>query len=137
MMLAGCLFGGAAVVLDPEAKSVLMPFPHLQADPSERVEREEIADNDNIGGKKASFSSYLMTHNIRVTIFVLALGMTWGVGTVAVLFANGVMLGAVVADYLAAGETAFLFGWLLPHGAVEIPADAARGAGRTYSWRQP
>ena len=129
LMLAGCLFGGAAVALDPEAKSTLMPFPHLQMDPSERVEREEIGEKDDIGGRKASFSSYLMTHNIRVTIFVLALGMTWGVGTVAVLFSNGVMLGAVVADYLAAGETAFLFGWLLPHGAVEIPAVLLGGQG--------
>ena len=25
-------------------------------------------------------------------------------------------------DYLLAGQAAFLFGWLLPHGVVEIPA---------------
>ncbi len=122
VMLAGCLFGGGATVLDTEAKSILMPFPHLQTDPSERVKMEESETPDLVGSQKASFSSYLMTHNIRVTIFVLALGMTWGIGTVAVLFANGVMLGAVIADYVFSGETLFLFGWLLPHGAVEIPA---------------
>jgi uncharacterized membrane protein SpoIIM required for sporulation len=48
--------------------------------------------------------------------------MTWGVGTVLLLFSNGVMLGAVVADYLQAGQSAFLVGWLLPHGAIEIPS---------------
>jgi uncharacterized membrane protein SpoIIM required for sporulation len=32
------------------------------------------------------------------------------------------MLGAVAVDYLLAGQAPFLFGWLLPHGAVEIPA---------------
>jgi uncharacterized membrane protein SpoIIM required for sporulation len=48
--------------------------------------------------------------------------MTFGVGTLIVLFYNGVILGAVVVDYVAAGETVFLLGWLLPHGAVEIPA---------------
>jgi uncharacterized membrane protein SpoIIM required for sporulation len=39
-----------------------------------------------------------------------------------VLFYNGIILGAVSFDYIAAGETKFLAGWLLPHGAVEIPA---------------
>src|SRR5947207_264001 len=63
-----------------------------------------------------------MTHNTQVSIFTLALGMTWGVGTMIMLFYNGVILGAVAADYLLAGQTKFLFGWLLPHGSFEIPA---------------
>src|SRR2546426_11363809 len=48
--------------------------------------------------------------------------MTWGVGTIIMLFYNGVILGAVAADYLLAGQTKFLAGWLLPHGSFEIPA---------------
>ena len=32
------------------------------------------------------------------------------------------ILGAVAVDYMAAGQTRFLLGWLLPHGAIEIPA---------------
>ena len=48
--------------------------------------------------------------------------MTWGVGTIILLFTNGVMLGAVALDYMLAGETRFLLGWLLPHGVIEIPA---------------
>jgi uncharacterized membrane protein SpoIIM required for sporulation len=35
---------------------------------------------------------------------------------------NGIFLGVVSVDYLMAGEVKFLLGWLLPHGAVEIPA---------------
>ena len=38
------------------------------------------------------------------------------------LFYNGVILGAVGYDYIHAGEAQFLLGWLLPHGAIEIPA---------------
>ena len=123
--LAGCLFGALAVWLDPSAKSVLMPFPHLQTDPGERVAQEEkqASREDPLGAEqKTAFSGYLMTHNTRVSIFVLALGMTWGVGTLLLLFYNGVVIGAVAADYVAAGQTRFLLGWLLPHGAVEIPA---------------
>jgi len=48
--------------------------------------------------------------------------MTWGIGTVLVLYSNGVMLGAVAADYIWADQSLFLAGWLLPHGVIEIPA---------------
>jgi uncharacterized membrane protein SpoIIM required for sporulation len=33
-----------------------------------------------------------------------------------------VILGAVAFDYVHAGQTIFLIGWLLPHGVIEIPA---------------
>lgn len=120
--LAGCAFGGFALALDPAAKPVLMPFPHLQQDPSERVAEEESATRDRLTGHKTSFSAFLMTHNIRVSIFTLALGMTWGIGTFVILFYNGIMVGAVSVDFVLAGQSKFLVGWLLPHGAVEIPA---------------
>lgn len=120
--IAGCAFGGLALAFDPEAKAVLMPFPQLQGDPRERVATESQTVRDKLQGSKATFSSALMTHNTRVSILALALGMTWGVGTVILLFYNGVILGAVAVDYVLAGQTTFLLGWLLPHGAFEIPA---------------
>jgi uncharacterized membrane protein SpoIIM required for sporulation len=120
--LAGCVFGGLAMAFDPESKSVLMPFSHLQGDPADRVAEEELATSDRLSGAKTSFSAFLMTHNTKVSIFALALGMTWGVGTMLLLFYNGVILGAVAVDYIRAGQTKFLLGWLMPHGVVEIPA---------------
>jgi len=124
LFLAGAIFGSLALALDPSAKPVLMPFSHLLGDPSERVATEE-ADNlkgDVMAGGKSSFSAYLMTHNIKVALLALALGMTLGVGTGILLFYNGVSIGAVIFDYFAAGEGVFLVAWLLPHGSVEIPA---------------
>ena len=120
--MAGCAFGGFAVALDPESKPALMPFSHLLQDPAKRVAEEESATTDRLAGRKTSFSAYLMTHNTKVSIFTLALGMTWGVGTIIMLFYNGIMLGAVAVDYAAAGQTKFLLGWLLPHGVIEIPS---------------
>lgn len=119
---AGVAFGGAAIVFDQEAKEVLMPFSHLAGDPSERVASEESAEKDRLRGQKAAFSGQLMTHNSRVSIFTMGLGITWGIGTVIMLFYNGAILGAVALDYIMAGEIRFLFGWLMPHGAIEIPA---------------
>ena len=52
----------------------------------------------------------------------MALGLTFGTGTLVLLFHNGVILGAVATDYIAGGQGVFLAGWLLPHGSVEIPA---------------
>src|SRR6185312_16347788 len=120
--IAGCAFGGLAIAFDPDSKPVIMPFSHLLEDPATRVADEESATRDRLEGQKTSFSAQLMTHNTKVSIFTLALGMTWGVGTVILLFYNGVILGAVALDYIHAGQTKFLLGWLMPHGVIEIPA---------------
>lgn len=121
-LTVGAVLGAVLLHLDPDAKRVLLPFDHLQGDPKERVAWER--DQAGLRGAqpKAAFSSALMTNNTKVSISAMALGMTWGIGTLVVLFYNGVILGAVVLDYVAAGETTFLLGWLLPHGAVELPA---------------
>lgn len=120
--LAGCLFGWFALRMDPQNKAILLPFAHLQMSPSERVAQEERATGDRLQGHKATLAAALMTHNTQVTILAMALGMTFGFGTLVVLFYNGVILGAVATDYILGGQTLFLAGWLLPHGAVEIPA---------------
>jgi uncharacterized membrane protein SpoIIM required for sporulation len=41
---------------------------------------------------------------------------------VILIFYNGVILGAIICDYVRAGQSVFLMGWLLPHGVIEIPA---------------
>jgi uncharacterized membrane protein SpoIIM required for sporulation len=63
-----------------------------------------------------------MTHNTQVSITAMGLGLTWGIGTIVLLFYNGVILGAVILDYVRADQSVFLAGWLLPHGSFEIPA---------------
>jgi len=120
--MVGVVFGMGAIAFDPESKEVIMPFSHLMGDPSERVAKEEAAVDDRLEGQKSTFAGHLMTHNTKVSIFAMALGMTWAVGTIVLLFYNGIILGAVVLDYVRAGESVFLAGWLLPHGSIEIPA---------------
>jgi uncharacterized membrane protein SpoIIM required for sporulation len=126
--LLGC-FLGSVFVLNPEAKRTLLPYAHLRIDPAERVqaERETYEEAgqegfDPLAGRKAQGTAFYIVNNTRVAFTTIALGMTWGIGTIAVLFANGVLLGAVCMDYAAAGQGVFLTGWLLPHGATEIPA---------------
>jgi uncharacterized membrane protein SpoIIM required for sporulation len=129
LFFGGAVFGALAIAYDSDSKSVLMPFSHLLGDPSDRVAEEEARKEDHMDGSKSAFSAQLMTHNTQVAIFTLALGMTFGVGTSILLFYNGVLIGAVIMDYILAGESVFLVGWLLPHGSVEIPAILLAGQG--------
>ena len=140
---AGTLFGIAAITIDEDAKAVLMPFSHLMGDPADRVAKEESVQKDRLAGHKSTFSSQLIANNTRVSIFAMALGISWGIGTIIVLFSNGVMLGAVIADYVIAGQSGFLAGWLIPHGVIEIPAIVLAGqaglvlAGSIIGWGKP
>ena len=122
LTLAGCVFGAFALQTDTEAKQVLMPFEGLRVTPSERVARENRLQGKQLSGHKGSFSAELMTHNTQVALTTAALGVTFGAGTIISLFYNGVILGAVAFDYIHDGQLAFLAGWLLPHGVIEIPA---------------
>jgi uncharacterized membrane protein SpoIIM required for sporulation len=125
--LVGCAFGGLATAFDPDSRHVTMPFGHDQLRPSQRVAQEETRTADRLEGNKSTFSAMLITHNIKVSIFALALGMTYAFGTILLLFYNGVILGAIAVDYVADGQTSFLLGWLTPHGVIEIPAILVAG----------
>lgn len=122
LFLVGCAFGAVALKIDPTAKATLLPFGHGQQTPTERVKKEMVDQGKNISQARGRFSAQLMTHNTRVAFFTLGLGMTFGLGTIVLLFYNGVIMGAISVDYIADGQLVFLLGWILPHGSVEIPA---------------
>jgi uncharacterized membrane protein SpoIIM required for sporulation len=129
--MVGVLFGSFAVMLDEEAKEAVLPamFANHLGDPAKRVAAEESAQKDRMADHHATFASQLMANNISVSIRALAFGMTYGIGTIVLLFYNGVILGLVGIDYIMAGQSVFLAGWLLPHGAIEIPAILIAGQG--------
>jgi uncharacterized membrane protein SpoIIM required for sporulation len=131
LTIAGATFGAVVIVANSQSKATLMPFPNLMEKPHERVAREEKEQSakkgDRMANVKGTFSAELMTHNIRVSLLTLAMGMTWGVGVVSLLFYNGVILGAVACDYVRDGQATFLMGWLMPHGVIEIPAILVAG----------
>ncbi len=125
--VVGCAFGALALAIDPEARAVTLPFGHADMDPAQRVADEEHDQGQGLSGHMATMSGWLMQNNIKVSVLALALGCTWGIGTMIVMFSNGVYLGAIIVDYLRAGQGVFLAGWLLPHGSVEIPAILVAG----------
>ena len=124
--LAGFVVGGVAILGDRDNREILLPFAHLHGTPTERVRQEEKEAGGGLARHKAQFqtrfATALMANNIKVTINALALGLTYGLGTVVILFYNGAILGGVCVDYIADGQLVFLLGWLMPHGVVELPA---------------
>lgn len=129
--LVGVIFGGFAVALDEDAKEAVLPamFANHLGDPAKRVAEEESAKEQRVAGMHSTFATALMKNNISVSIRAVAFGMMWGLGTMILLFYNGVILGLIALDYMLAGQTIFLLGWLLPHGVVEIPAVLVAGQG--------
>jgi uncharacterized membrane protein SpoIIM required for sporulation len=54
--------------------------------------------------------------------------LTYGVGTSALLFYNGVPLGALAVEDHQAGRGLFFWAWILPHGIPEITEIIIAGA---------
>lgn len=125
--VAGVLFGWTATAIDPDLTRVFLPPEHLVQTPSERVAELEEMERTGVTpagglGHHATFSSFLFTHNIRVSIFAFGLGLTFGVGTLVLLFYNGALLGSIAQAYLADGVFEFFVAWVGPHGSIEIPS---------------
>jgi uncharacterized membrane protein SpoIIM required for sporulation len=121
LTVLGAFVGAALLALEPRTRPWLLIYGHAEQTPSERVAREE-SHAPGVTGHEASFAAELMTHNIQVSLYAFALGLSLGIGTLALVWINGVTLGAICWDYIADGQGRFLAAWLLPHGSVEIPA---------------
>lgn len=125
-MLAGAALGFTATLLRPHTVEVFLPAAHLSERPRERVARLEAMERGgatriDTAGQHTALTTFLFTHNIRVTVFGFALGFTFGVGTVVLLFWNGAILGSIAAYYLSDGVFTFFVAWVGPHGAIELP----------------
>jgi uncharacterized membrane protein SpoIIM required for sporulation len=77
----------------------------------------------------ATFAATLFSHNSQIGILAFATGFVAGLPTLALLFYNGLVLGAFAALYHARGLGVDLWAWMLPHGVTELLAVVLCGAG--------
>jgi uncharacterized membrane protein SpoIIM required for sporulation len=70
--------------------------------------------------EKAAFSSFIFTHNIRVSFLALAGGILLGLGTAYVLLYNGFVLGAIAGLAIGAGNGVPFFELTTGHGILEL-----------------
>lgn len=93
------------------------------------IERHEMWTQSVVAVKPLA-SSAIMTNNLSVSFATFALGITGGVGTVWMLFFNGMLLGVITAACLQAGMAGQLYSFVAPHGVLELPSIfIAGGAG--------
>lgn len=128
-LVLGAVLGFAAVLADPRWAEELIPAPFFTESPRDRVEKIESGE-ERIGTAEEAlaFGTSLYTHNIQVSFLAFSLGALTLAGGAAILFYNGVLLGAVAAAYVLEGVHVFFLAWVGPHGALEIPAIVFGGA---------
>ena len=73
-------------------------------------------------------ASFIMTNNISVSFSAFAGGLLFGLGSVYVLFFNGLMVGAVGVACQQAGMAIPLWSFIAPHGSLELPSIIIAGA---------
>jgi uncharacterized membrane protein SpoIIM required for sporulation len=128
-MFAGILMGFFAVLANPDNATALVPPAFFSESPQERVARIE-KDPERIDNaqKATTFGAFLYTHNIRVSFLGFSLGALTIVMGWVLMFYNGLLLGAIAAQYMLDGVGTFFVAWVGPHGALELPAFVFAGA---------
>ena len=84
----------------------------------------------SIVGSKPQASSAILTNNISVTFMVFAGGLLAGIGTLYLLFFNGLQIGVISTACAQAHMSLDLWSFVAAHGALELPSIIiAGGAG--------
>jgi uncharacterized membrane protein SpoIIM required for sporulation len=76
----------------------------------------------------ALFSAKILVNNARVTLLAFGLGLSLGIGTLSLLVYNGILIGAIAANFQEWGKSLPFWALILPHGVAEIFAIVLGGA---------
>jgi len=124
LFLAGALAGTLVTLADP-AFSRFFLGPEM----SDTIERREMWTHSVLAIKPLA-SSAIMTNNLSVSMAAFAFGITAGIGTLYMMFFNGLLMGVITAACWQAGMAKQLFAFVAGHGSLELPAVfMAGGAG--------
>ncbi len=114
MFALGTVVALLTVHLDPQTERFFLP-PNV----IEQLDRG-VLWTDNIHAKPSE-SSFLMTNNIRVAINAFAFGIFFGVGTLVLLFQNGLFaFGGPLGVCLQHGMGFRLLNFITAHGVIEL-----------------
>ena len=126
---AACLILGAVVAYFATMHDLLAAYalsipgdPRTPGSTPEQLREVLRSGRDGGGGTKFVFASILFTHNLKVGILSMGLGVLAAVPTLILMFYNGMVLGAFIAMHHRAGIFAEVWAWLLPHGVTELGA---------------
>jgi uncharacterized membrane protein SpoIIM required for sporulation len=124
LFVLGSLVGILLTLQDPDFELKVLG-PHMV----ETIEKHQMWTHSIVSIKPIASSS-IMTNNLSVAFTTFALGITAGVGTVYMMFLNGLLMGVIATACASAGMSRSLWSFVAPHGALELPAIfIAGGAG--------
>ena len=132
--LSGYVWLATAITLAAAALGVLITLVHPQFGEiflgAEKMEgiRQHHLWMDSILSVKPQASSAIMTNNIGVCFAAFALGITAGIGTIYLLFFNGLMLGTIATVCARYHLSLSLWSFIAAHGALELPSIMLAGA---------
>jgi uncharacterized membrane protein SpoIIM required for sporulation len=124
IFLLGAIAGAFFTLSDPDYMREFLPPNLVQS-----IERHEMWTH-SIVSIKPQASSAIMTNNLSVSFMTFAAGITAGLGTLYLLFFNGMMLGVIGVACANYQMSVPLWSFVIPHGVLELPAIfIAGGAG--------
>lgn len=128
ILIAGFLFGFFAEYLDSGAKYYLYPGAAAIEENIDALKAKAVGGGVFTPGNSSIFSAFITTNNVRVCFLSFALGATLGIGTVYVLFYNGVIVGVLGAICTRHQLSLYFWAYILPHGVIELFAIFVSGA---------
>jgi uncharacterized membrane protein SpoIIM required for sporulation len=120
-VLAGVL--GALITLARPDFATLMVGPRLM----DSIHQHRMWTEDILSAKPQA-SSAIMTNNIAVCFMTFAAGITAGLGTLYLLFQNGLSIGVIATLCARNGMALSLWSFVAAHGALELPSIMLAGA---------
>ena len=124
VFLAAGVCGLLVSLYDPTFSRYLLGGPM-----SDTIERRQMWTHSILTIKPLA-SSAIMTNNLMVAFTTFALGISAGLGTIYMMFLNGLLFGVITTACWQAGMALEFWSFVAPHGVLELPAIfIAGGAG--------
>jgi uncharacterized membrane protein SpoIIM required for sporulation len=124
IFLAGTVVGGISSLAQPQFSRYILG-PQM----SDTIEQRKDWTQSIVAIKPLA-SSGIMTNNLSVAIATFASGILAGLGTLYMMFLNGILMGVILAACWQAGMLKTILTFIVGHGSLELPAIfIAGGAG--------
>jgi uncharacterized membrane protein SpoIIM required for sporulation len=116
IFLAGALLGTLLTIARPQ-------FMHAMLGPQmvDKIEHHQMW-TDSILTAKPQASSAIMTNNIAVCFYTYAGGIFAGLGTILLMFTNGINIGVVTTACTQNHMALSIWSFIAAHGALELPS---------------
>ena len=129
VFLAGAILGSLLTLARPDFMRAYLG-PHMVS----TIEHGKMW-TDSVVAVKPQASATIMTNNIGVTFATFAAGITAGIGTLFLLFQNGLLIGVISTACGQHRMALSLWSFVAAHGALELPAIFLAGAaGLRIGW---